>query len=215
MWFWSSLKEEDVKEIKFYVLYLMFLNVIFYFTPFNDYEGFFLSPAHPFEIWRYITSLFIHYGLGHLISNMFALLIFGTILEGIIGSRNFLIVYFLSGIAGGIFFNLLTPPDVVGAGASGAISGIIGALTVLRPKLVLYYYVPMPLILLSAFYLFQDLYGLFYPTDSIGYAAHIGGFLAGALWGLLNRHRFKEYYEVKKEVLLKDEDIDEWEKTYM
>lgn len=213
--FWASLKNEEVREMKFYTLHLIWANVLIFFSPFNNLPIFFLDTSHPYEIWRYFTASFIHVSFSHLISNMFALFVFGLILEGIIGSSNFLKLYFLSSFVGSIGFILLNKGAVYGVGASAAITGIIGALTLLRPKLVLYFYAPMPMIVLAALYLINDLFGLLHSTSNIGYGAHVFGFLAGAIWGYLNRKNFKEYYERKKELLLRDEDLDDWEKKYM
>ncbi len=213
--FWVSIKKEEIKQMKFYTLYLILANVLVFFSPLNNIPSFYLDVSHPLEIWRYFTSSFIHANYSHLISNMFALFIFGLVLEGLVGSWNFLKVYFLSSFIGGIGFILFNGDAVYGVGASAAITGVIGALAVLRPKLILYFYVPMPMIILALIYLTNDILGLFHSTSNIGYGAHIFGFMAGALWGYINRKNYKEYYAKKTELLINEKDLEDWEDKYM
>ncbi len=105
--------------------------------------------------------------------------------------------YFLSGFAASMFFILTNINSSIPAiGASGAISGVLGAYLVLYPKarvltLVLVgwiYIVPIPAIFLLGFwFIFQLLYGVLTlggAVTSIAYWAHIGGFIAGLLFGL-------------------------------
>lgn len=75
--------------------------------------------------WRLITSMFLHFGIVHLVMNMFALYWLGTLLEPAVGTVRFVLIYFFCGIIAGIaslLFNLFIPS----AGASGAIFGLFG-----------------------------------------------------------------------------------------
>jgi rhomboid protease GluP len=87
-------------------------------------------PAHvrTGEWWRFATALFVHIGPRHLLGNMAALLVLGPALVAALGPWRFLFVYFLAGIAGNALSYQTMPPDVVSAGASGAILGVLGAL---------------------------------------------------------------------------------------
>ncbi|GAB2573381.1 rhomboid family intramembrane serine protease [Gracilibacillus alcaliphilus] len=78
------------------------------------------------EWWRIITSMFLHIGILHLLLNMMALFFIGTLVERMYGNLRFFLIYFLSGIAGGLCSFAFNPS--VGAGASGAIFGLFGAL---------------------------------------------------------------------------------------
>jgi rhomboid family protein len=75
---------------------------------------------HP---WTLVTYMFLHAGWGHLIFNMMGLYILGPRVEMVLGGSRFLVLYFLSGIAGALFF-FLTPGDAAIIGASGAIFGV-------------------------------------------------------------------------------------------
>jgi membrane associated rhomboid family serine protease/tetratricopeptide (TPR) repeat protein len=77
--------------------------------------------------WRLLSSTFIHFGLMHLAVNMWALYMFGGIAERIFGNVRFLAIYLLTGVAASVA-SLLWHPVVNGAGASGAIFGVLGAL---------------------------------------------------------------------------------------
>jgi membrane associated rhomboid family serine protease len=70
------------------------------------------------EPWRLITSMFLHADISHLLFNMLALFLFGVYLERKVGSKWFLIIYFLSGIIGSLGFAMFSSPDSIAIGAS-------------------------------------------------------------------------------------------------
>ena len=163
---------------------------------------------HP---WILITYMFLHGSVQHIFYNMFALVMFGLILESIIKSRNFLIVYFLSGIISGII-SLFFYNSVIGA--SGAIFGIIGCLTTLRPKItVIAFGVPMPIIIASAMWIFLDIVGIIYP-DNIAHMGHISGFAFGLIAGLILRKYFSSIRKREKSHI-NDQEIEDWENKWM
>jgi membrane associated rhomboid family serine protease len=82
--------------------------------------------------YRIVTAMFLHASLLHLAFNMLALFWLGTIVEQAIGTWRYLLVYFVSGIAGSAGALLFSSPQAVTVGASGAIFGIMGALLVLE-----------------------------------------------------------------------------------
>lgn len=133
------------------------------------------------EYYRLITHFFLHFGFDHLFNNMISLLILGYSLEKVMGKLRFIILYFMSGILAGIVsivYNISIGQESVSCGASGAIYGLMGALLVMlvvgnRGRLSSE--VPRYLV-----YLGISLYsGMQDP--SIDNAAHIGGFVAGAM----------------------------------
>jgi membrane associated rhomboid family serine protease len=82
--------------------------------------------------YRLVTAMFLHASLLHLAFNMLALYWLGTVVEQALGSSRFLLLYFVSGIAGSAGALLLSNPNQPTVGASGAIYGIMGALLVLE-----------------------------------------------------------------------------------
>ncbi|MCP3420299.1 rhomboid family intramembrane serine protease [Nocardioides pinisoli] len=84
--------------------------------------------------WQLMTSVFTHIEIWHLAMNMFALFIFGPVLEGIVGRARFLAIYLLAGLASSVLVLYLSSPDSTTVGASGAIFGLLGALLVVVRK---------------------------------------------------------------------------------
>jgi membrane associated rhomboid family serine protease len=160
---------------------------------------------------RVITSIFAHGNVGHLLSNLFGLCLFGLILEGRVGPKRTLALFLASGIA----INLLTtyPRSL---GASGAIYAILGALVVLRPWMQVWVsYIPMPMFIAGMVWAFQDATGAFFPSD-IGHLAHLGGLGIGVAAGFLWRRRFADRARRKKPRDEKlERELDEWEEKYM
>jgi membrane associated rhomboid family serine protease len=160
--------------------------------------------------WTLVTSIFLHGGMDHLVYNMFALAMFGLILESVVGSRKFLIIFFVTGIIASIGSAFFYEASL---GASGAIMGIIGCLAILRPKMMIYFWVPMPLIAAAAFWALIDLAGMFYPSN-VANAAHLFGLAAGIIIGLKIRGGFSLQSRPRARVV-REEDIDRWENEYM
>jgi rhomboid protease GluP len=79
------------------------------------------------EYWRIFTAMFLHFNILHIGLNMLSLFFIGTAVEVFYGKWRYLVIYLVSGIAGGIVTLYMTP-DAFAAGASGAIFGVFGAL---------------------------------------------------------------------------------------
>lgn len=152
--------------------------------------------------WSPITYMFLHEKLNvnplHLIFNMLMLFFLGRLLERQIGSTRFLGLYLGSGILAGLVQVLLFPAFPI-IGASGAIMGVLGALTVLLPDLRIYlYFIPMKLWQLTILFVVIDFLFLG-QGDMIAHGAHLVGLAVGALYGYLirtNRDRVHAYWPV-------------------
>ncbi len=135
--------------------------------------------------WRLLSAMFIHFGAIHLLLNMWALWNIGQMAERFFGSAYFLLLYFASGIAGGLT-SLWWHPAINSAGASGAIFGILGGLLlfVTRKNSGIPVSDMKPL---SRSILVFGGYSLFYGFvhGGIDNAAHVGGLATGALIGLV------------------------------
>jgi rhomboid protease GluP len=79
------------------------------------------------QYWRLVTAIFLHAGLFHLLFNMWALYLFGNLIERALGSLRFLAIYLVSGFLASVASFLFSNPLAVGVGASGAIFGLLGA----------------------------------------------------------------------------------------
>ncbi len=140
----------------------------------------------------FVTSMFLHGGFLHLAFNMLFLWIFGDNVEDFLGHFQFLLFYFVCGIAAGVLHVIANlHSNLPALGASGAISGVMGAYMVLFPRsrvltLVFVFLVPIPaVIFLGLWIALQFLNGIstlgVITTGGVAWWAHVGGFLAGAI----------------------------------
>ena len=147
-----------------------------------------------------ITSMFLHSGFLHLAGNMLFLWIFGDNVEDSFGHLPYLFFYVVCGLGAGLLHVLFNLGSTIPAlGASGAISGVMGAYMVLYPReriltLVFIFVVPIPAVfILGYWFLLQFLAGI----DALGTSAkggvavwaHVGGFLLGVLLTQVVRRR--------------------------
>jgi membrane associated rhomboid family serine protease len=139
------------------------------------------------EPWTIITAIFVHGGFTHIIFNMISLYFLGSLFLRAAGERTFLATFFIGGLAGNALYLLLTPPNVIGIGASGAIFAIGGALAVLLPRVPVYiFFIPIAMPLWLAIVIFLLLSFFF---TGIAWQAHLGGVIAGAIIGYVLRRR--------------------------
>lgn len=152
-----------------------------------------------------ITSMFLHGGFLHIIGNMLYLWIFGNNVEDNMGHLRFIFFYFICGIAASMAHILSAPKSALPAiGASGAISGVLGAYLVLFPRARVLTLVPLfffwriielpAIFFLGVWILFQGISGLSsagVPDQGGGVAwfAHMGGFAAGVILIFLFRKK--------------------------
>ncbi|WP_297062532.1 rhomboid family intramembrane serine protease [Thermococcus sp.] len=125
--------------------------------------------------WQPFTAMFVHVNIIHIGFNMYFLLVMGSQLERIIGSSRVAMVYLISGLAGNLLTLFLLPPNVVSAGASGALFGIAGALITITGVVG----GNMQMAIINAFVLF--LINSFLP--GVNAYAHLGGLIMGMLIG--------------------------------
>lgn len=148
-------------------------------------------------VWQFLTYQFLHVGILHLAVNMLGLWFAGNILERVLGARNFVFLYLLCGVAGGVLQLMISPgPTLIGA--SGAVSGLVAAFSTLYPRMpimaLVFFVIPVRMqamwlgitvVGLSLFFLLTGLFG------NIGNGAHIGGALAGFCWVKYRQRHFR------------------------
>ncbi len=167
-------------------------------TPYEISHFIDLPPYAPFPIvLTLLTSMFMHGGILHILGNMLYLWIFGDNVEDAMGSIKFLIFYLLCGIIAASTHIAIEPKSMVPMiGASGAISGVLGAYLLLYPRANIYtlitflYFIKIvklpSVIVLTIWIFFQLLSGSASIGTKAGHGgvawfAHIGGFFAGLL----------------------------------
>ncbi len=142
-----------------------------------------LVPALALERpWTLVTYMFLHSGILHILFNMLALYWFGPRVEARLGSRNFILLYFVSGI-GGALLSFATPHVPI-LGASGAIMGVMMAYAVYWPheRFLIYGILPVEAWLLVVLYVGMDVMGAGGVGGAgIAHFAHLGGAAAGFL----------------------------------
>jgi membrane associated rhomboid family serine protease len=142
--------------------------------------------THHLFIWQVATYLFLHGGWFHIIFNLFALWMFGTDLEGVWGSRQFLFYYFLTGVGAGLFNVVLEPSSLaLTIGCSGAIYGLLLAYGLLFPErpIFLYFFIPIKAKWFVAIMgLIEFVTSLSAPGSGVSHIAHLGGMLFGFLY---------------------------------
>lgn len=137
------------------------------------------------EYERFIYCMFLHADIEHLFNNMVMLYFMGTMIEKEIGHLSYGIIYFISGIGGGLlslYVKLVQGNPFGSVGASGAIFGLDGLLL----AMVLFYRKPMPMVtpLRVCLMIILSLYGGM-TAGNVDNAAHIGGLLVGLITGAL------------------------------
>src|SRR5918992_2587074 len=140
--------------------------------------------AIPIRPWTLITYMFLHGGLGHVVFNMLALYFFGSRVELRIGSRHFILLYLISGIAGGLL-SLVFAPYAPIIGASGAVFGVSFAFAYFWPRDRIYIWgvLPIEARLLVILYAGIDLFGgITGARTGIAHFAHLGGFVGAWLY---------------------------------
>lgn len=149
------------------------------FHPLSDY----------FHWWQPLTYMFMHGGFWHIFVNMYTLVIFGVIVERLIGTRKFLIFYLVCGLCAAAAHvgvaSLTGSFDTPTVGASGAIYGVLVAYAMLFPDSRMMLIFP-PVVLkakwLVAIFLVIEIFsGVFGTMDGVAHFAHLGGALAGWL----------------------------------
>lgn len=178
---------------------------------------------HGKRLFTLFTSMFMHANWFHLFGNMLFLFVFGDNVEDAFGHVGYLIFYLICGLAANFahIFVALYAPQIIKVtgfqfaaasldegvvGASGAISGVLGAYFLLYPRaivLTLFFYVILPVpafIFLGVWFLLQWVYAAFDLSGGVAYFAHIGGFIAGMIlalaFGLKRKRRRDERFKL-------------------
>ena len=144
--------------------------------------------AFPFEPWQLVTYAFLHGSYGHLLANMFALLIFGPDVERLFGTGYFALYYFVCAISAALAQMIVTAvvPNAFGPtiGASGAIFGILLAYGMAFPRRHLLFLFVIPIrawLFVTLYGLFELGMGVFGYEQGVAHFAHIGGMAGGYL----------------------------------
>lgn len=150
-----------------------------------------------FEPYQLVTHMFLHGGFLHIAFNMYALWLFGAVLERLWGPKKFLIFYLACGLAAGVAEMLLVNGGPA-IGASGAIMGLLAGFAYTFPNTE-FYIIPFPFPIkakwMAAIYAGIDLFGGVAGGDDIAHFAHLGGLAMGFLLVIIwNKTDKKTFY---------------------
>lgn len=189
-----------------YVTYILIVvNIAVFVWSLFSFEAVILTwgftPAD-FAFMTLFTSMFLHGGIDHIFGNMLFLYIYGDNVEDRFGRYKYTLFYILAGLAAGLTHFISDPTSAVPAiGASGAISGVLGAYLALFPRVrvraigpfYMIYRIPA-FILIGFWFLLQLIFGTISLVGGIGsgiaFFAHIGGFVFGYVVGRIYVKRY-------------------------
>jgi membrane associated rhomboid family serine protease len=191
-----------LKKIPYATIGLLFVNWcvyvfthgLYYKTEFVIWRYFYLLPGEAYP-WQLVTSMFFHIDFWHVFGNSIFLGVFGIFVEDKVGWKQYLFLYFLTGIAAGLVHSAMTGLFMrdellnPGLGASGAIAGIMGVFLYrcyyAKVRILLFFFIPLqvPAWLLLGFFFLRDFTGGIAAIKGIhqntAFWAHVGGFLGG------------------------------------
>lgn len=140
------------------------------------------------EVYRLFTSMFLHFGIAHLLNNMLVLFVLGSRLERAAGKIRFLVIYLLGGVAGNVISLLLELDSgdySVSAGASGAVFAVMGAIIyiVVRNRGWLEDLSWRQIVVMALFSLYFG-----FASSGVDNAAHVGGLISGGILAVILYH---------------------------
>ncbi len=200
----DEIKSYSFPFISYFIIALNIIVYIYHYFIYPDPQEFIYNygfiPSH-FDFFKIITSMFLHGGFFHLFSNMLFLFIFGDNVEDVLGHFRFLFFYILWGVSAALLQMLLSlNPNIPMIGASGAISGVLGAYLVFFPnsRILSLVFIPFiyiglaqipSLIYLGFWFINQFLSGTFSifvgVSGGVAFWAHVGGFVAGVITAMI------------------------------
>ena len=185
-----------INVVFFILVWIFLLTGIFSQNFFNENIALSLENIKQFRIWTLITSMFMHGGFFHLFANIISLMFIGSLVEKIIGKKRYLWFYLISGFLASLFYllsELIFPTGLGAVGASGALFGLVGLLVLLTPDLPVYLmFIPIPIKMKYAGPGILILLWFISVTGNlpIGNTAHLGGLIAGLIYGIYLRQKF-------------------------
>ena len=169
-------------------------------------DSFALNPSNVLAgkyLWTFLTSMFMHAGFFHIFANMLSLFFVGSLVERILGKKRYFYFYLISGLFAGVFFVLVsylfnTDLNQYAVGASGALFGVVGILMFLTPNLPVYVmFIPIPIKMKYAAPGILVVLWLISIAGNIpiGNTAHLGGLIAGVVYGIYLRIKYPNKIE--------------------
>lgn len=188
----QEFKPRQFQQIPLVVKNILIINVLLYFGTMvmgdilHRYLDLYPIGTTYFKPYQFITYMFMHADIPHILFNMLAVYMFGSILENIWGPKRFLNFYLLCGL-GAAFLQLgisyLNNEYTILLGASGAVFGLLVAFAMMFPntELQIYFIIPVKAKYLVIGYALFELYNGFFTHDNVAHFAHLGGLAVGII----------------------------------
>ena len=211
-------KDDNPRVLFPYITYaLITINILIFLT--STYVSFLTSNTNwfykfgfipnSFNLFTILSSMFIHGGFGHILSNMWFLYIFGDNVESILGHIKFLLFYILCGFGAAFAQYIIDPSSSIPmVGASGAIAGVLGAYMISFPKAKVHVFAFIIIFITTLIIPAQIVLGLWFfiqlssglnslgidTNGGVAWFAHVGGFAAG-----VGSIKYIQNYKMKNE----------------
>ena len=149
------------------------------------------TPIKFFKPLQLVTYMFLHDGFGHIFFNMWGLYVFGMLLAPVLGRQKFLILYFVSGIVGGLLQLAAmwkAPHMTATVGASGALFGVMMGVAMTKPDIemyLLFFPVPIKMRTLIIIYALLEVLSKWQLNTNIAHMAHLGGFIGAYIYMII------------------------------
>lgn len=171
-----------INVLAFFVTYSLMPRLMYYFALIPS------SVLYGHAYWQFVTYMFMHGGVWHLVSNMLGLFIFGTACERAVGTREFVLFYLLTGVLSGIasfLVYLFSGTNAILLGASGALYAVMLLFSVIFPRarILLFGFIPVSAPVLVILYFAIELFsGISAYGGGIAHMTHLFGLLFGFLY---------------------------------
>jgi membrane associated rhomboid family serine protease len=189
-----------VANVVLFIIDYLFKRYVSAYLSLYSFDAHF-NEIQSFHSYQLISHMFMHANLGHIFFNMFGLYMFGRVLETVIGSQKYFILYFASGLGSAalqLFVYHLQGEPAVMLGASGAIMGIVAAFAVMFPNVeMMLIFLPVPIkakYFVPIFMVLELFFGVAgFKFDNIAHFAHLGGAIFGFIIIMFWKNKIKRY----------------------
>jgi membrane associated rhomboid family serine protease len=190
----QEFKPRQFQELPIVVKNILIINVVLFAGKFllngkidlDRYLDLYPIGTDYFKPHQFITYMFMHADVPHILFNMLGVYMFGSILENIWGSKRFLNYYILCGLGAAalqLAISSFNNQYTILLGASGAVFGLLLAFAMMFPntELRLYFFIPVKAKYLVIGYALFELYNGFFANDNVAHFAHLGGLVVGII----------------------------------
>lgn len=191
---YQEFRPRQFQELPVVVKNILIINIILFVGKFllgdkidlDRYLDLFPIGSPYFKPHQFITYMFMHADIAHILLNMLGVYMFGSILENLWGAKRFLNFYLLCGLgAAALQLGISAYNDEfqILLGASGAVFGLLVAFAMMFPntELQLYFFIPVKAKYLAIGYALFELYNGFFSHDNVAHFAHLGGLIVGVI----------------------------------